>query len=340
MGEHIVMANFSVKKKVVEGHTTYHLIDARRKMDFALAPGIGNWGYSFKANGKEVFFAPESLEQYIKERALGRGNPLMAPFANRIDRDHYFFEGKKYLLNGELGNFLRASPTNYPIHGLLAYDTRWEVARTSTSDAAGAAITSRLEVYKYPDLMAQFPFAHIHEVTYRLKGGRLECATKITNVGNSDMPVHFGYHPYFVPDGLREAWRLHVASKHHWIVTPTLIPTGELEPAEQYLPNSAATLTLGNTFIDAGFTDLDRDKAGLARFWVAGATQKVEVVFDREFTTAVVFAPLDMRFVCIEPQTGPTNAFNLKHEGKIENLRVLKPGKTFRASYWIVPTGF
>ena len=114
---------------------------------------------------------PDSLEQYVEERGLGRGNPLMAPFANRIDKDYYYFEGRKYLLNGDLGNFLRTSPTNFPIHGLLSYDKRWEVVKTNASDSTGAAITSRMDFYKYPDLMAQFPFAHIHEVTYRLKGG-------------------------------------------------------------------------------------------------------------------------------------------------------------------------
>ena len=48
---------------------------------------------------------------------------------------------------------------------------------------------------------------------------------------------------------------------------------------------------MGNDYIDAGFTDLVRDKDGLARFWVAGSTRKVEVVFGPEFTTAVCFAP-------------------------------------------------
>ena len=37
---------------------------------------------------------------------------------------------------------------------------------------------------------------------------------------------------------------------------------------------------------------------------------------------------------------GPTNAFNLQHEGKFKHLIVLAPGKTFEASFWIVPTGF
>ncbi len=334
------MGNFAIAKKKVEGHTTFHLADRKNKMVFAIAPDVGNWGYSFKVNGHEVFHAPASLEQYIKDRGLGSGNPLMAPFANRIDRDFYYFEGRKYLLNGDLGNFLRTSPTNFPIHGLLAYDPRWEVVETSTSEATGALIVSRMDFYKYPDLMAQFPFAHVHEVTYRLKGGKLECATKITNLGRSAMPVHFGYHPYFIMDGPREHWKLHVAARQHWVVPPELIPTGELEPAEQYLPGCTGELTLGETFIDAGFTDLIRDKDGKARFWVAGATCKLKVVFDGAFTTAVCYAPLNWHYVCIEPQTGPTNAFNLKHEGKISTLRTLAPGKTFQASYWFVPTGY
>ncbi|HEV2136703.1 MAG TPA: aldose 1-epimerase [Terracidiphilus sp.] len=334
------MRSFSFEKRTVEGHAAYHLFDGRRNMELRVVPEIGNWIYQFRVNGKDVLFAPESLERYVKERALGWGNPLMAPFANRIDRDHYFFDGKKYLLNGDLGNFLRDPQSGYPIHGLLAYDPRWEVTQVRASDSGGAVITSRLEFYKHPDLMAQFPFAHVHEVTYRLKSGKLECATQIRNLGRSAMPVHFGYHPYFVLDGPREDWTLHVAAQSHWIVTSDLIPTGELEPAETYLPGCLGELRLGRTFIDAGFTDFDRDKYGRAHFWVKGKTQKIDLVMDSQFTTAVIFAPLNKRFVCIEPQTGPTNAFNLRHEGKIEKLRTLAPGETFRSSYWIVPAGY
>jgi len=334
------LANYTVEGRTVEGHRAYHLIDRRRRMDYGVIPDIGNWGYSFTVNGRDVLLPPDSVEQYIKDRSLGRGNPIMAPFANRIDRDHYFFNGKKYLLNGDLGNFLRTPSTDYPIHGLLAYDERWQVVDTSFSDFSGASVTSRIEFYRYPDLMAQFPFAHVHEVQYRLKGGKLDCTTRITNLGKSEMPVHFGYHPYFVPGGPREEWSLHVAAGSHWVTAPDLIPTGELEPAEQALPGCTRTLTLRKTFIDAGFSNLRRDKKGLAHFWVAGSSGRIEVILDQGFSTAVVFAPLDMQFICIEPQTGPTNAFNLKHEGKINQLTVLAPGKTFRASYRIVPTGF
>ena len=334
------MGNYSVAKKTVEGHLTYHLIDAKRKMDFGFVPDIGAWGYVFKANGKPVLQAPESLEGYRTARALGRGNPLMAPFANRIDREHYFFQGKKYLLNDSLGNFIRAGGSNLPIHGLLAYDTLWEVVKTGATAQDGAHITARIDFYKFPELMAQFPFAHIGEITYRLQDGQLECTTAVKNVGKSQMPVHFGYHPYFVPDGPRAEWTLHVAARQHWVVDDVLIPTGELEPAEQFLPGSTSALTLEKTFIDGGFTELVRDAKGMARFWVAGKKRKIEVVFDKHYETAVVYAPLNTDVVCIEPQSGPTNAFNMQHEGKFRGLTVLDPGKTFKASFWIIPTGF
>ena len=55
---------------------------------------------------------------------------------------------------------------------------------------------------------------------------------------------------------------------------------------------------------------------------------------------AIVYAPLDNTMVCIEPQTGPTNAFNLEHEGKFKDLTVLESGKRYEATYWIVPSGF
>jgi galactose mutarotase-like enzyme len=113
-----------------------------------------------------------------------------------------------------------------------------------------------------------------------------------------------------------------------------------LDPAEKFLPGCTGALKLGTAYIDAAFTELVRDKDGLARFAVAGAKRKVEIAFGPEFTTAVCFAPLQWQYVCVEPQTGPTNAFNLKHEGKISDLRVLAPGKVFQGSYWFIPTGY
>ena len=332
--------NYSVTKKTVEGHVTYHLRDSARKMEVGLVPDIGNFAYEFKANGKDVLIAPESFQAYLEKHWFGWGIPFLAPYANRIDQEYYYFQGKKYLLNDALGNILRVPPNNYPIHGLLVFDPRWEVVKSGGSEAGGAFITARLEFYKYPDLMANFPFAHVYEITYRLKDGKLECTTQVTNVGNSVMPVHFGYHPYFRPDGPRAGWTVSIGAKKHWLTERELIPTGETEPTERFLPGVTRGVKLGDAFVDAGFSDLDRDAKGLGHIWTKGQTEKIEVLYSKEYDYAVVYAPLDNTLICLEPMTGPANAFNLEHEGKFQGLLTLEPGKTFKASYWIVPTGF
>ena len=334
------MGNYSVAKKNVGGHVTYHLLDTRRKMDVGIVPDIGNFAYEFKVNGKDVLIPPDSFQAYLERHWFGWGIPFLAPFANRIDQNYFYFNNKKYLLNDTLGNLLRVPPANLVLHGLLVFDNHWELVKSGGGNATGAFIISRLEFYKYPDLMAQFPFAHIYEVTYRLKDGKLECTTKVTNVGNSVMPVHFGYHPYFRPDGPREEWVLGIGAQKHLLANENLIPTGETEPTDSFLPGASTGLTLGKQFLDGGYCSFRRDADGFGHIWVSGKTQKIEVVYGKEFDNAIVYAPLDNTLICIEPQTGPTNAFNLEHEGKIRSLNTLDPGKTFQATYWIVPTGF
>jgi aldose 1-epimerase len=331
--------NYSLKKVVIEGHTTYHLLDSRLKMDVGIVPEIGNLAYEFKANGKDVLIPVESFKDYLEKHTFGWGNPLLAPWANRIDNDYYTFEGKKYLLNNSLGNFTR-DDFKQPLHGLLVFDSRWKVVKTGSSDAEGAFIVSRLEFYKYPDLMAQFPFAQVYEMTYRLKDGKLECHTQVTNLSNSDLPVHFAFHPFFHPDGPREEWKLTIGAQKHWLVTHQLIPTGETEPTDKFLPGVTKGLALDHTFIDDGFSEFQRGANRLGHVVMQGKTQKIEVLYDKGFDYAIVYAPLIKTLICAEPQTGPTNAFNLQHEGKFKNLIVLAPGKTFGATFWLAPSGF
>ena len=333
------MENYAVKKEVVESHTTYHLLDSKRKMDVGIVPDLGNFAYQFKVNGKDVLIPVPSLNLLVEKHPFSWGIPFLAPWANRIDRDYYYFEGKKYLLNFELGNF-RLDQFKQPIHGLLVYDSRWQVAKSGGSDRDGAFLVSRLEFYKYPDLMAQFPFAQVYEMTYRLKDGKLECTTRQTNVGNSTLPVHMAFHPYFQPDGPREEWKVTIGAQNHVLVTPHLIPTGETEPADKFLPGVAGGITLGKNLIDDGFSGFARGADGLGKVTIQGKTQKIEILYGKGFDYAIVYAPLTANVICAEPQTGPTNAFNLQHEGKFKQLITLDPGKTFEGSFWIVPSGY
>lgn len=332
--------DYSVLIQDVEGHTTYHLRDAARHMDVGIVPDIGIFVYEFKVNGKDVLISPPSLNAYAKDKKFCCGIPFLAPWANRIAGDAYYFQDKKYLLNPDLGNFQR-DQFGQPIHGLVDFDSRWKVVTANASDDGGATMTSELEFYAYPDLMAQFPFAHRIRVTYQLKDGALRNTTAIENVGRELMPVLIAYHPYFRPDGERGNWVFSNAAKNYWVLNDKLTPTGETKPAEDLMPGRTA-FQLGTHFLDNLFSDLDRGADSLARVSVKGASEKIELVYGEAYNFAVIYAPLPPSppLVCIEPQTGPTNAFNLEHEGKYPGLIVLEPGKTFTAEFSIVPTGF
>ena len=125
----------------------------------------------------------------------------------------------------------------------------------------------------------------------------------------------------------------------HWLLTDKLTATGEAESVENKLPG-ATNFKLAKTFLDDVFSNFNRDAAGLGHLSVKGHTQKIDVLYDKEYDFAVVYAPLDANLICIETQTGPTNAFNLTQAGKYTGLRVLKAGGVFKASYWVVPTGY
>jgi aldose 1-epimerase len=332
------LAQYAVSTKTVDGYTTYQLTDSDRKMSAGIVPELGNLAYEFKANGKDVLMLTDSLKGYVARHSFGSGIPFLAPYANRINHDYYYFEGKRYLLNDAIGNILR-DDSRQPIHGLLVFETRWKVVKSEATKSDGAFVTSRLEFYKHPDLMEQFPFAHTIEMTYCLKDGKLQNTTEIHNLGGASMPVHIGFHPYFLLDGPRQDWTLLLPARYHWKLDKELIPTGEKEPADNFLPG-ATNFRLGETFIDDNFSDLKRDQDGLSRIVVKGRSHTIEVVYAKDYDFSVVYAPLPQTLICIEPQTGPTNAFNLNHDGKFPGLVVLGPGESFAANFWIVPTGF
>ena len=74
----------------------------------------------------------------MKAKPALAGVPFLWPWANRIDQDAYWVNGKKYLLNPELGNF-RYDGNHKPIHGLLAFSPLWQVTKLE-ADAKSARV--------------------------------------------------------------------------------------------------------------------------------------------------------------------------------------------------------
>ena len=333
-----LLAQYSAKR---EGDLI-RLEDTARQTVVLVNPARGNNAFQMRVKGKDVVRFPHaSVEEYLKSSGRGMaGIPFLAPWANRLDEMAFYANGKKYTFNPDLGN-VRPGANNIPIHGFLTTTPLWQVVEAK-ADGKSAWATSRLEFYKQPQWMAQFPFAHTIEMTYRLQDGALEVLTKIDNLSAEAMPVAVGYHPYFqVNDAPRDQWTFGIAAKTEWLLSQTKIPTGEKRPIEQLLPKPQGG-TLQDLALDHVFGDLIRDANGKATMWVQGKSEKVEVVFGPNWRAVVVYAPAGAQnnFICFEPMSGITNAMNMAQKGTYNELQSIPPGKSWQESFWVKPSGF
>jgi len=320
----------------VDGVEVVQLSDSAHHLEVSIAPSIGNMAYEIKAAGKNILWFPYHGPAEMRDdpRPQFCCVPFLAPWANRIDGDSYWANGKKYLLNPDLGN-LRRDNHQKPIHGLLNFSPLWTVVAVE-ADARAAWVTSRIEFWKYPELMAQFPFAHTITVTYRVSNGEVEVETTLDNRSSEPMPVAIGYHPYFqLQDAPRDQWKVHIAAREHLLLSNMLIPTGERKPVEFADPQP-----LDKTQLDDVFADLVRGADGRAQFWVEGKKQRITVTYGPKYITAVIYAPPAREFICFEPMAAITDAFNLAHAGIYKELQSVPPGGQWRESFWITPSGF
>ena len=322
--------NYSAQKLKVDGFDVVKLVDAAHHTEVAMVPSIGNNAYSMTVNGKPVLWSPYQTLTQFKDKPTLLGIPLLAPWANRLDQTAFYANGKKFVLNPELGN-LRFDQNHLPIHGLIAFTDRWTVLGVR-ADADSAQVTSRLEFWKYPDWMAQFPFAHSIEMTHRLSGGILEVRLSIANLSEQSMPISFGFHPYYqITDAPRDQWRVHLAARSHYTLSDKLIPTGEAKSIDLPDPIPLAGRQLDDVYGDLVAGD---------EFSVQGKSQKIAIRYGPKYRVAVVYAPPGREFICFEPMSGVTNAFNLAHSGVYKDLQTIPPGGKWEESFWIRPSGY
>lgn len=322
-------ANFAAEQSVVDGIAVVRLSDAARATEVAIARSVGNMAYRFRIAGDDILWFPYTSPAELKDKPAFCGIPFLAPWANRLDGDAYWANGRHYQLNATLGN-LRRDPHQLPIHGLLNFSPYWELVEAGADDAS-AWSTSRLEFARHPELMAQFPFAHTIVMTHRLRRGELEVETAIENHSVEPLPVAVGCHPYFrLPGVARDEWLVHMAARDHLALNDMLIPTGERRPVEFSDP-----YRLKSAVLDDVFANLIRDSDGCARFWVQGGGRRLTVTYGPKYTVAVVYAPAGKDFICFEPMSAITNAFNLAHAGIYGELQSVAPGEVWRESFRI-----
>lgn len=327
--------NYKAEQTLDHGVAIVRLTDVAHGVEVSMAPSIGNRAYEMKVHGKNILYFPYADVSEFQKRPRLCGIPFLAPWADLLNEPGFWANDKKYLFNLGLGNV----GGDRPIHGLLTASPLWHVTEVA-ADARSAHVSSRLEFWKYPDLAAQWPFAHEYEMTYSLADGVLEVKTTISNLSAEAMPVVIGFHPFFQIPGIpRDEWVAHYPARVHVIADERNIPTGEMRPLD--LPNP---LLLRGRILDDGFTGLERDAEGRAHFSIQSRGRTVETLFGPKYPVATIWLPAPppgetREFICFEPLATIISGVNLAHEGKYPGLQTVPAGGKWTESFWIRASG-
>jgi aldose 1-epimerase len=314
---------YRVTSDLQAGVTVFSLLDGTAARA-QIAPALGDNCFFFGT--PEPVLEAVSLDALV-ERPPFSGIPILFPYPNRIRDGSFSFQGMTYTPAAQQ-------------HGLVR-DKRWTVVGQGASDDVGAWLTCSLDARDFADEVLQgFPFPFQIEVTYRLWEGRLEMATVARNTGSGEMPLGFGIHPYFRRP---ERGAITIPARARWELAD-MLPTGRLLPVAGDFDLRAGK-SLDGLEIDDIFTDIEADADGLVRCVLADHERGTELVVEfsaAQFRHVVVYmTPAPRRAIGIEPNTCPTDAFNLREQGIASDVIVLGPGESvaFTISMFTRPAG-
>jgi len=303
------MQKYSVTSEARRDVEIFTLREAERA-HAEIAPSLGNNCFVFRA--PEPVLEHVTFDQFY-ERPTSYGIPVLFPFPNRIRDGEFSFGGERF----------KVDP---PRHGFVR-DKAWKILDSGASESEGAWLCCVLDANNYAEqILRQFPFPFKLQVTYRLRDGRLEMETTARNTGERDMPLGFGIHPYFHCDKAQSL--IQVPASKRWELMDSL-PTGKLLDVER--PYDLRRFQeLADLTLDDIYTGVIADADGLARCFLKNDASRMQTVVEfnvRQFPNIVIYTPPAPRqAVCIEPNTCPTDAFNLHERGIESNVIALGAG--------------
>jgi galactose mutarotase-like enzyme len=272
----------------------FHLIDdgsAASRVE--LIPERGALVTSFRVGDHEVLYLdPATLVDRTKN--VRGGIPVLFPIAGKLAGEKYIVDGREYSMKQ---------------HG-FARNRAWSVVGKST--AGDARIT--LALASDDATRAQFPWDFEVRFTFVLSGATLRIEQRYENRSSKPMPLHAGFHPYFVvPDAQKRDTRIRTDA--------TRVYDNVRGVTEDF-----RGFDLTQSEVDKFLLDHTPRETTLER----PDGNNVRITMDASFTTVVVWTLAGKDYVCVEPWTAPGNAMNTG-----TNLLSVPPGGAHEAVFAI-----
>jgi aldose 1-epimerase len=263
------------------------------------------------------------LEPYpAADMCDGGHGAVLVPWPNRVGDGRYSFGG------AELQLPLTEPTRRNAIHGLL----RWSSWRALEHQPEQVLMGARVNP------QPGYPFQLEVTVRYALGENGLTVTTTARNLGRGPCPFGAGQHPYLSPGvGTIDGCTLQLGAATAIMTDPERgLPTG-VQVVEGSPLDFREARAIGGQIIDTPFTDLVRDRDGLARARLSASDGScVELWVDASYSVLQVFtgdnlAPARRRTgLAVEPMTCPPDALR---SGR--SLIVLDPGEETSARWGV-----
>lgn len=274
-------------------------------LELMLIPEFGSQVISLidKQSGQDILVKPETFAD-LKNMPFMKGIPVLFP-PNRVKEGTFSFNGSSY-------NFPINENGKNHIHGFV-YDKPWKLIAEKNN---GEVILIETELLLENPPIYKNAFIRL---TFELDGPILRQKATVENKGSEPFPWGIGYHTAFVFDESVSTFSL--TAKKQWSLDEQAIPTGELTA----VPPFKKVRLQGKQLDEAFLAEKKENEAVLVN---EKTGRKITYRTDSFFTQWVVYNGNGKEgFICPEPYTCITNAFNLDLPQELTGLQVLQPGE-------------
>ena len=272
----------------------------------AVAPALGGSILYFRSAVETRvvdWLRPTANASIVAGDPLGTACFPLVPYSNRIRGGRFVFEGRNIELPPNFGDH------PHSIHG-VGWQAPWRVVEAS----AGTL------VLEYRHQADAWPFDFSARQHFALNDSGLAVTVELVNEGEARMPAGIGLHPYFPRTPMT---RVQANAEEMWRVDDEVMPVERVMPPRDRDPN--AGIAADKVALDNVFSGWD----GTAVIEWPERRASLKIAADEAFGFFVLFTPPGEDFLCVEPVSHVTDAFNMAEAGAADTgMRVLDPGES------------
>ncbi|MGI2294286.1 aldose 1-epimerase [Paenibacillus sp. GXUN7292] len=292
-----------------------------------VVPKLGSRVVSIYSKAKqiELLRTPQSEEAYSQAPLL-YGIPVLFP-PNRIEDGRFSYRGQHYQFD------INDTATGNHSHGLV-HDKEWMVTEMKAGNGQAVIITEFNAVNDH-HVMRQFPHPFRLVMKLVLEEGMLTQTVEVHNDSSQAFPWGIGYHTTFhfpFREDSSEANSIFSAPiGQRWELNCRFLPTGI-----PVTDTRSGPLNEGIAIAGVQLDDLfqkEPEAANEAVLTDKDAGIRVRYMADEAFGHWVLHnGDGTGRYLCPEPYTCVTNAFNLKLSPEITGMKEIEPGRSDSAT--------